>query len=277
MKFITVATKNEGYFPYLIESAKVNNCDLVVLGFGEKWQGFTWKFKLMIDYIKNLDPNEIICFIDAYDVIFLQPSYIIEERFKEITLNNNGIVISEDINVNLISSILWTKCKNTYINSGTYMGYVNKILPLLENICKIYNCDNKNSDDQLFIQNYCNNNPKLFNIDTNKFIFLVSIINKNLDVNNISFYNNELYYNKEVKPCILHAVFNSDIENILYNLGYNYIPINKNNNYFLSRVFYTIKTRKIFTIIIFIFILIIIIIIIYLILKKSSKKLNKRK
>ena len=69
LHIVTVATHSKFYFPYLIESCKRNGSELVILGYGEKWKGFTWRFKLVIEYLKKLNKNDIVCFIDGYDVI----------------------------------------------------------------------------------------------------------------------------------------------------------------------------------------------------------------
>ena len=45
---ITIATNSELYFPYLVDSCKKNGIPLTVLGYGEKWTGFTFRFDKMI-------------------------------------------------------------------------------------------------------------------------------------------------------------------------------------------------------------------------------------
>ena len=88
MKAITVATHAERYFDVLKESAERNNIDLVVLGWGEKWKGFTWKFNLLIDYLKSCDDNEIVLFIDGYDVFFIRSEYDIINTFLKLKNKN---------------------------------------------------------------------------------------------------------------------------------------------------------------------------------------------
>lgn len=41
---VTVATESKSYFPYLVESCKRHGGQLEVLGMGEKWEGFNWKY-----------------------------------------------------------------------------------------------------------------------------------------------------------------------------------------------------------------------------------------
>ena len=89
MKVVTVATHPERYFNSLLDSAKKNNIEITVLGMGQKWQGFKWRLTLMKEFLKNNNPYEIIVFIDAYDVIFLQDLNKLKEEFiKAKNLHN---------------------------------------------------------------------------------------------------------------------------------------------------------------------------------------------
>ena len=52
LKNISVATKkNIGYYKILVKSCKKNNIDLVLLGVGKKWEGFTMRFELWLNYL----------------------------------------------------------------------------------------------------------------------------------------------------------------------------------------------------------------------------------
>jgi hypothetical protein len=57
MKLVTVATHNDKYFPALQESCDRLGYNLVILGWGEKWQGFAWRFKLVRDYLETQPPE----------------------------------------------------------------------------------------------------------------------------------------------------------------------------------------------------------------------------
>src|SRR5947207_2162558 len=86
MIFCTVATHSERYFPSLLASCERHNCRLVVLGWQQKWQGFSWRYNLVKDYLQSLDKNEIVCFIDAFDVIILQDANKIAEAFRRLNV-----------------------------------------------------------------------------------------------------------------------------------------------------------------------------------------------
>ena len=62
-EIITVATHKEGKFDELINNKYEK---ITVLGMGEKWRGLKMKFELIYDYIKNMDDNKIIIFLDGF-------------------------------------------------------------------------------------------------------------------------------------------------------------------------------------------------------------------
>jgi len=81
---VTVATEPNYYFQYLQESCKKNEKELVVLGYGEKWKGFNWRFKLIINYLKTLKKNDIVCVIDGYDVLCTRNLNELKDVFLQV-------------------------------------------------------------------------------------------------------------------------------------------------------------------------------------------------
>ena len=79
MHFITIATNAQHYFYSMKESAKRNNIKIEIRGWGKKWGGFIWKFKLMKDKLKHLPKKDIVMFFDAYDIIFMKNEKEIEK------------------------------------------------------------------------------------------------------------------------------------------------------------------------------------------------------
>ena len=86
MKIITYATHSEGLFDELINNKY--NIPIIVLGYGEKWNGFMDKFKKVYKYIKELPDKEIIVFIDGFDTRINQPYNTIKQRFLNLNLKN---------------------------------------------------------------------------------------------------------------------------------------------------------------------------------------------
>lgn len=74
MHALTVATDHEGFLHSLRASAKLYDYELQVLGLGEPWGGFTWRWKLIRDALSKLSQDEPVVILDGYDTIFTSPA-----------------------------------------------------------------------------------------------------------------------------------------------------------------------------------------------------------
>jgi len=159
---ITYATHNEGLFDKLINNEY--NINVIVLGFGEKWNGFMDKMIYFYEYIKTLPENDIVFFIDGFDSYINQPSHIIKQRFLSF---NKNIVLSGDKS-SYISYLLFGTCyDNMNANSGLYSGYNKSIQELLEYIIQT----NYSKDDQKNLNKACKYFMNDIIIDSEKLLF----------------------------------------------------------------------------------------------------------
>jgi hypothetical protein len=298
LKIITVATNSKYYFPYLKESVKRNGGELVVLGYNQEWTGFSLKYSLMINYLKTLDSNDIVCFVDGYDVICCRNLKDMINNFIKLKKQHNcKIVVGEDkmdmgfINNTISQYFIYLfyggTCKYRYLNSGTYIGYSKDVLDVVTNVYKLTNSDT--SDDQIEMKKYCRMHENDFYIDIKSELFLT--MNKpynNID-HKIKINNNKLYYGSS-QPFFIHAPAGTYLDDILIKLGYNPDPaiqqqikddFYKKYSLYLSPTLYDdIKQNKHY---IYILLIIIIFIIIVFIIYKNQKyykkllKLNKIK
>ena len=55
-----------------VESAVRAGVPWEVLGWGVKWQGLSQKLQASLDYVRRLDPDCVLLFSDAFDVLFTQ-------------------------------------------------------------------------------------------------------------------------------------------------------------------------------------------------------------
>ena len=282
MKVITVATHPDRYYESLLDSAKKNDIDITVLGMGEKWQGFGWKFTKMIEYLEKVNKNEIVMFIDAYDVIFLDNVKKIEEKFLEIKKKNNFKIL---IGVDLIPNNrfhryaykkIFSSNNPNNINSGVYIGYAKDIYSVLSNIKK--NNDLNNMDDQKMFINEHNKDSSIFYFDKNNEIILNifgNFLDGKPDFNRFNFdlienKNSVKLFNKKnnTYPMILHGPGNANLDDVI--LKYNYKLTNKNNDSRINYTFSTIKNYyKYFITEIFVLVIFIVLLILFL-----NKKLN---
>lgn len=156
-EIITVATHKEGTFEELINNKYEK---ITVLGMGKKWTGYKMKNELIYDYIKNMDDNKIIIFLDGFDTIVRNDPKKAIEIFKK---GNHKVLYSKDI-INGLN--VFSECKNNMVaNSGMYIGYVKylkKILQLaltkkcksdqftLNNICKYFEFIDIDKKNEIF-------------------------------------------------------------------------------------------------------------------------------
>ena len=226
LHIVTVATESKYYFPYLQESCRRNGKELEVLGMGEKWEGFNWRYTKMIEYLKGLPEDDIVCFVDGYDVLCTRDLREIIPVFLEIKEREGCKMVVGFDNMNdnklfeFISYFLFDRCKNKALNAGTYLGFVKDILKI---IAKVYNLNPKNdADDQMLLTQYCKNNQNDIYIDANNQLFLTFCETGEL-YQYVKIENNYLTYKNE-NPFFIHAGGGmSYLDDIIVKLNYSYI------------------------------------------------------
>jgi len=204
MKLVTVATHSERYFPFLLESCKRHSADLVVLGWEEKWGGFMMKVRLMKDYLSTLERDEVVCFIDAYDVILLKPLDVLEQRFRA---TGADVAVSMMCQyswwVQLITRFGFGLCRRKPINAGTYVGFAGTLLDMMVNMCDVNDCSDTELDDQILLTRYCEAHADIY-IDVRSDMFYVCMFSESFMPDS----------------CILHAPGTRDLGPFLTENGY---------------------------------------------------------
>jgi hypothetical protein len=287
LKIITVATEPKYYFNVLKESIKKNNNELIVLGYGEKWKGFSWRYNLMIEYLNSINPNDIVCFIDGYDVISTRDLNELPNIFKRMKKEYNcKIIVGYERHLNYIYKYIFQpffgKCKNMPLNAGTYIGYAKDLLIILK---ELYKLNDPFKDDQMVLIDYCVKNPEEVYIDIKSELFLAlgdsyNDIKFNSTKSGLIIKDKKLYYNQK-EPFFFHGFANSYMDNILIELGYKNINVNNElkNNYYknsYSKLYSFLYNIHPFIQFLLFFIIIILCIFIGLfIYKKNNKRIRK--
>lgn len=138
VKIICVATHRSGYIDALETGCNRANLELQLLGFGQKWTGFFMKFRLILDFLKSCDPDDIVFCVDAFDVLCLIASE--EELRARFEAFNSDIVLGLDCKwkgfVNYAYKRIFGPARNSvWLNSGGYAGRVSALIHML-NLCK---------------------------------------------------------------------------------------------------------------------------------------------
>lgn len=213
--YVTIGS-DEQKMEYLKKSSQIKDIDIHYIII--KWKGFIDKIKYMIEFIKEYQDNDIICFIDAYDVIVSNNKDIYQKFIDyncNILFSTEFICFPYDNIEKYINSNEKTNFK--YLNSGGYIGYkkylyemlISTSLEEIELLCK-------NGGDQNFFTQYYLNNKKNIKLDINQEIFQSMCC-----VNFYEFeFHNGYLYNKilETYPCFVHfnGFGDNDIKTAIY-------------------------------------------------------------
>jgi hypothetical protein len=163
MKIIIYATHSFGTY----ETLK-SHPDIVVLGFGTKWNGFIEKAKVIQDYLNTLPDNEIVVILDGFDSYIKKTDGLREEFDKMnckvlVSLSSKTLPTIID---KYVSTRVFGYCRENYTaNSGLMMGYVDYLKKIWSVII-----DGPSNDDQRNLNLACKELPFL-KIDIHNTIF----------------------------------------------------------------------------------------------------------
>lgn len=223
--FFTFGAGNISRFEYLKISSE--NCGLPMNFISNtKWNGYFDKVLFVLNAIKNIPDNEIVCFVDGFDVLAIGESDEIKDKFLKFDCD---VLCGAELNC--WPGAYLGKYNNIkhdtgfrYLNSGGFIGYKHAIMKIytwksledIEAVCKIH------SDQGYFIEYYLahvNNIDNRIKLDTRAEIFQNMF---SVDWNELHFKNGRIVnLIMNTKPCFLH--FNGDSWKT--KLGENIMPV----------------------------------------------------
>jgi hypothetical protein len=206
---VTYATHSERYFELLKKSCP----DLIVLGMGEKWNGFYGKIKAVVDFCRSKQPEDIVCYVDGFDsVVLVSPEEILEQyKSFQAPLVISKATTSDDLAGTYIQAKLFSKCKNVGLNLGLFVGTVKSMLDFWEQM-------QEGEDDQTYATRKCNKIDYVVIDDEYKLFYNYSSVEK-LDVK-----KGALFVNGQ-KTCVISSPGNRDINSVLTRLNYKNLPL----------------------------------------------------
>lgn len=219
IKVVCVATKNIFYLDWLKESCTKNSIELVILGDGEKWESYFTKIKLLYKYILNQDENEIICFVDAYDVLMIKDKQTLLDRYLQFERSNpNKVCVSHQIRVMfdcLSIPNFEEQCRERFnspsydncLNGGGLIGRCSILRNIYHDI--LYLDEYKDmKDDEESLTRYNVLNPGVFHIDLER-LFFDAILDP---------FTDNSYYPTDA--CFIHKTGSARMLNLIENYGY---------------------------------------------------------
>ena len=204
-KVISVATES-AKADNLVLSAHNNGIEVELLGVSEPWQGGVMadgpggghKVHYLRSRLRNIDDNDIVMFVDGYDVVINDTEEALITRFKQFGAD---VVFGAE-------PILWpdssiadqfpeVHTRNRFLNSGGFIGRASVIKEMLRGDI------GKGDDDQLWYQQIFLSKKFNIKLDVENYIFQCV----SATANALSISPNNQVYNRETGcySCVLHG------------------------------------------------------------------------
>ena len=217
MLYIVTFLTDETKIKYLKESAEINGVKITYI-VNDIWNGYIDKIIAIINFIKELQYDDIICFIDAYDVLVNNNMSEIITNFKNY---NCELLLGAELNCYpdvYKNSFPDMSTKYKYVNSGGYIGYKYAIQQIFDwkPIDEIYKICKNGGDQTYFIEYFLHNRSDKIKLDDKSLIFQNMHL---VDWNELSFIFGKLYNNiLNIKPCFIHFNGGSWLQNNKQNI-----------------------------------------------------------
>lgn len=140
-----------------VESALHHKFDLIILGWGVKWQGLSQKLEAAHAYAASIPKDHVLLFTDAFDVMFANtPDHVLTEFYAM----NARIVFGAECgcwpHVMDDPPACFTKYPKSstpyrYLNSGTWIGYAADATEMLAEVIQLAGQNFKNANDQKLV------------------------------------------------------------------------------------------------------------------------------
>jgi hypothetical protein len=203
MIYIYTFYTDESRIEYLKNTATIQNVEIQFLK-KEHWNGYVDKIIAIDNAIQKHDDNDIICFIDAYDVLINQDIKYLLEKFNDY---NCDLIIGAEENCypeKYKSFYPEIKSYYKYVNSGGYIGYKHAIQKIFrwKSYSEIYNICSDGGDQSFFTEYYLAHFSDKIKIDTECLIFQNMVL---LYWNELTFVSGKVYNNiLKTSSCFIH-------------------------------------------------------------------------
>lgn len=168
----TISSYRHKNLEKLIHSCKKHHIELDVLGIEKPYPHNGIKFFYMEEYLKSLEEDDIVMYVDAFDVIIVADK---EEILRKFLAMDAPFVMAAEMNCAPNSSLApffpHSPTPFKFINTGTYIGYVKNIREWIQALQPV----NPNRCDQAqTIEHYLKDeeNRRFFTLDYQCELFL---------------------------------------------------------------------------------------------------------
>jgi hypothetical protein len=194
---------------HMFDTAEKHNVNIELIGIGQQYQNLKHKLYVLKDYLQTQNPKTLIICLDAYDTLINNTlNYVISE-FKKL---NTKILISSE----KLFTYQWEKFRDKfdninspykYVNSGTYIGCVEDLKQMLDEVLELGNIHETDVDQGIvgiWVYNKLDNS-QLIQLDINcNLIWVTSGDRESLKYNQLN--NNKLVNpTTNTSPFIIHS------------------------------------------------------------------------
>jgi hypothetical protein len=196
----TVASKETKDLNNLLKSCCKNNIDLKILGLNKPYFSHSLKLFYVQEYLNTLADDDILMFVDAYDVLIISEKNTILKKFFQM---KTPLLFAAEKNCwpldNVADRFPKSPTPFRYIKTGTYIGYVYFLKKWLQDLSPIdiYKCD------QSQISLHYLQNPNTYPLDfyCELFLPLFKVRKKELKVDLKTIH----CLSTNSRPCVIHA------------------------------------------------------------------------
>lgn len=219
--------KNKDKFNDLIDTARVNDVEIELIGKSLDFVNLKQKLFVLSDWIEECPSDEIVVCLDGFDVMVNRRLDGLEEYFN--SLNTKVLISSEKTFTyqygRYLDKFEAIESPYRYINSGTYMGTRDGLKEMLDKVLLYGELDETTIDQGLVGMWVYENldNPEIVKMDTECEVFWV-LTDDWLSLNESLQSSNEIINNHTgTYPYFIHNVCNltwpgKDVQNSAYNI-----------------------------------------------------------
>ncbi len=241
---VTVASLPNKTLAQLVDSCEQNGITLEILGMGLPFHYLADKLKHVWNYVKTCQKDDVVLFVDAYDVLLLaSPSEILEKFYS---LKAPFIVSAETRCYPLkevASQYPPSPTAFKYINTGAFIGYAGYIKELFDELSPFELDGAEKNDDQAIMTLHYLKNREKYLLDTRCDLFINSFLltDQQLTVDDSA--KRVTFVETGKKPCVLHGNGHSPWYPQLYNRFFAKEYIKNNAPKATKSIFLTILAR----------------------------------
>jgi hypothetical protein len=212
MKFVTVATHSTPDFEIFKKSAEQHRLSFDILGWGQEYTSHMCKSIWLIEYLEQLDEEEVVLYSDGYDAIFLADENEILEKFRKL---DHPVVYSAEQNLNMDGGFLhklrtYMKLKKgrkpyQFLNAGQWIGKAGAVLEIIRETVESDEFDSENLNDQGLLIELMAKNPEAIRLDSENLIFSCTAGRTGLEKKDYSIKNDRIFNSVTgTEPCSVH-------------------------------------------------------------------------